>query len=303
MNPVRLLRDLLFAVLASALPVAAAAASPQVPRVLVVSVDGLRPDALLRANAPVLRALMARGSFTMYAATTDVAVTLPSHVSMLTGVVPEKHGITWNGDFPKGIPVYPSRPTLFDLAHQAGLTTAMAAGKSKFATLARPGSLDRWYAPRQGSVPDEAVADTAVRWIAAHRPQVLFVHLPEGDRVGHAQGWGSPEHLRTIESADRQLGRVLQALAMTGLLDSTAVIVSCDHGGAGRNHGAGDVRSRLIPWIAAGPGLRRDFDLTLVPERNVRTEDTFATACALLGLPLPPDLDGRPVVEAYEADH
>lgn len=284
-------------------PPAAAAGAPRVSRVLVVSVDGLRPDAFLRANAPVLRALMARGSFTMYAATTDVAVTLPSHVSMLTGVVPEKHGITWNSDFPKGIPVYPSRPTLFDLAHRAGLTTAMVAGKSKFATLARPGSLDRWYAPRQGSVPDEAVADTAVRWIAAHRPQVLFVHLPEGDRVGHAQGWGSPEHLRTIESSDRQLGRVLQALAMKGLLDSTAVIVSCDHGGAGRNHGAGDVRSRLIPWIAAGPGLRRDFDLTLVPERHVRTEDTFATACALLGLPLPGDIEGRPVTEAYEADH
>lgn len=293
---------LVLTVLASA-PPAAAAGAPRVSRVLVVSVDGLRPDALLRANAPVLRALMARGSFTMYAATTDVAVTLPSHVSMLTGVVPEKHGITWNGDFPKGIPVYPSRPTLFDLAHRAGLTTAMVAGKSKFATLARPGSLDRWYAPRQGSVPDEAVADSAVRWIAAYRPQVLFVHLPEGDRVGHAQGWGSPEHLRTIESSARQLGRVLQALAMTGLLDSTAVIVSCDHGGAGRNHGAGDVRSRLIPWIAAGPGLRRDFDLTLVPERNVRTEDTFATACALLGLPLPADIEGRPVTEAYEADH
>lgn len=284
-------------------PPAADAGAPHVSRVLVVSVDGLRPDALLRANAPVLRALMARGSFTMYAATTDVAVTLPSHVSMLTGVVPEKHGITWNSDFPKGIPVYPSRPTLFDLAHRAGLTTAMVAGKSKFATLARPGSLDRWYAPRQGSVPDEAVADTAVRWIAAHRPQVLFVHLPEGDRVGHAQGWGSWEHLRTVESSDHQLGRVLQALAMKGLLDSTAVIVSCDHGGAGRNHGAGDVRSRLIPWIAAGPGLRRDFDLTLVPERHVRTEDTFATACALLGLELPADIEGRPVAEAYEADH
>lgn len=289
--------------LCSAAPPAAGAGAPRVSRVLVVSVDGLRPDALLRANAPVLRALMARGSFTMYAATTDVAVTLPSHVSMLTGVVPAKHGITWNSDFPKGIPVYPSRPTLFELARRAGFTTAMVAGKSKFATLARPGSLDWWFAPRQGSVPDEAVADTAVRWIATHRPQLLFVHLPEGDRVGHAQGWGSPEHLRTIEASDRQLGRVLQALAMTGLLDSTAVIVSCDHGGAGRNHGAGDGRSRLIPWIAAGPGLRRDFDLTLVPERNVRTEDTFATACALLGVPLPADIEGRPVTEAYEVDH
>lgn len=281
----------------------AAPSTPRVSRVLVVSVDGLRPDVLLRANAPVLRALMERGSFTMWAATTDLAVTLPSHVSMLTGVTPARHGVTWNGDFPSGVPAYPKSPTLFERAKQAGLTTAMAAGKSKFAALARPGSLDRWYAPRQGSVPDEAIADSAVRWIAAYRPQVLFVHLPDGDRVGHSQGWGSDEHERTVESTDRQLGRVLQALAMSGLLDSTVVIVSADHGGAGRSHGAGDVRSRMIPWIISGPGIRRNFDLTLAPSRNVRTEDTFATACAVLGLPLPDGLDGSPVREAFESDH
>jgi len=272
---------------------------PRVPRVLVVSVDGLRPDALLRAQAPVLRSLMERGSFTMWAATTAVAVTLPSHVSMLTGVTPERHGITWNSDFPGGIPSYPKWPTLFELAKRAGLTTAMVAGKSKFAALARPGSLDHWYAPRRGSVGDAAVADTAVRWIAAYRPRVLFVHLPEGDAVGHAKGWGSEEHERTIERSDRELGRVLQALAMNRLLDSTVVIVSTDHGGAGRSHGAGDVRSRTIPWIACGPGIRRGFDLTLEPGRQVRTEDTFATACAVLGLPLPDGLDGAPVREAF----
>lgn len=299
-----LLPALLLALLA--LPAAeshSAPPAPRVARVLVVSVDGLRPDVLLRADAPVLRALMDRGSFTMWAATTDVAVTLPSHVSMLTGVTPARHGITWNGDFPAGVATYPKVPTLFELAKRAGFTTAMAAGKSKFAALAKPGTLDRWFAPRQGSVGDDAVADTAVAWIAAFRPQVLFVHLPDGDRVGHSQGWGSPEHVRTVAATDRAIGRVLQALAMRGLLDSTVVIVSADHGGQGRTHGAGDLRSHFIPWIVCGPGIRRGYDLTEASARNVRTEDTFATACAVLGLTLPDSLDGSPVTQAFEADH
>jgi predicted AlkP superfamily pyrophosphatase or phosphodiesterase len=50
---------------------------PAIGRVLLVSIDGLRPDALLRADAPVIRGLMKRGSYTFWAQTTDMAVTLP----------------------------------------------------------------------------------------------------------------------------------------------------------------------------------------------------------------------------------
>src|SRR4051794_27495970 len=58
----------------------------QINRALIISVDGLRPDLLARAYAPNIRGLMNAGSFSLWARTTAVAVTLPSHVSMLTGV-------------------------------------------------------------------------------------------------------------------------------------------------------------------------------------------------------------------------
>ena len=67
-------------------------------RVLIISVDGLRPDLALRANMPAVRSLIARGSFTFWAKTTAMAVTLPSHTSMLTGVHPGKHGILWRSE-------------------------------------------------------------------------------------------------------------------------------------------------------------------------------------------------------------
>jgi len=57
---------------------------PGISRVLIISVDGLRPDLSLRANAPVLRSLMVRGSYSLWAQTTAVAVTLPAIPSDFT---------------------------------------------------------------------------------------------------------------------------------------------------------------------------------------------------------------------------
>jgi hypothetical protein len=78
------------------------------------------------------------------------------------------------------------------------------------------------------------------------------------------------------------------------------VLITADHGGAGLTHMADDPRARFIPWILSGPGVRRGVDLTAYAKTSVETEDTFATASYLLGLPLAPDLDGRPVLEVLE---
>jgi predicted AlkP superfamily pyrophosphatase or phosphodiesterase len=287
----------LLALVAAALPSPAFAQH----RVVIVSIDGLRPDVALRADMPALRALMARGSFTMFAATTDMGVTLPSHTSMLTGVPPSKHGITYNGDRAPGQPEAPKWPTLFQVAHDAGLSTAVAAGKSKFAVLAPPAAVDLRFVPaRGGTATDSAVAEAAAGWIATQPPRVLFVHLPGPDLVGHASGWGSPQQVAAAAVADRALGRVVDALGAAGLLETTLVLVTADHGGAGTTHGGPDARTHWIPWVLAGPGVRAGHDLTLDPGLKVRTEDTFATACDWLGLHAPRPVDGRVVHEAFE---
>src|SRR3954470_7464473 len=85
---------------------------PQVKHALIISIDGLRPDLMLRAKAPRMQSLLDRGSYSMWAKTTAASITLPSHISMLTGVTPEAHGIHWNEDLPLREPVYPSFPTV-----------------------------------------------------------------------------------------------------------------------------------------------------------------------------------------------
>lgn len=274
--------------------------SPESPsRVLIVSFDGLRPDVALRADMPHVRALMARGSFTFWAHTTDVAITLPSHTSMLTGVTPAKHGIHWNGEDPNKPPPepqFPLVPTLFQLARKQGKTTAVVAGKAKFHVFDAPGALD-WKFIKEAS--DQQVADAAAAIVNEHQPQVLFVHFPDGDRIGHSVGWGTPEQVKAYTYADKALGRVLDALDKAGLTDKTLIIVSADHGGNGKTHGGPDPRSQHIPWIAAGPGVRQNYDLTRNQKLVVATYDTFATACSALGIPTPSGIDGKPVTEIF----
>lgn len=277
---------------------------PAIEHIVIVSIDGLRPDLALLADMPNLRAMVKEGTYTFWAKTTAVSITLPSHASMVTGVTPGKHGIEWNRELPFKEPVYTRVPTLFEMATKAGYTAAMVAGKAKFVALAKPGTVTWTFLPEEGKSSNEAVLANAVKLIIEHKPDVVFVHFPDADSVGHAKGWGSPEQLACIEKTDRQLGELFAALDKAGIRSTSFILLTADHGGAGLSHGADDARSRHIPWIAVGPSVKKNYDLAFAAAAfEVRTEDTCATACYLLGLPLPEYLDGRPVMPAFEKTH
>jgi hypothetical protein len=278
--------------------------SADIQRVMIVSVDGLRPDMLLRARTPRIRSLMARGSYSMWARTTEMSITLPSHTTMITGVRPDIHHIFWNDH--KGKETYLVEvPTIFDQAKQANppLSTGMCAGKSKFHQFQRTGTIDYAEVFEDGpQMKNLEVGDAAAAMIRRHAPRVMFVHLPDVDARGHAIGWGTPQQLAAVETADEAVGLILDALRDKGLTDHTAIILSADHGGQGRGHGPNDPRSRNIPWIAAGPGIRQNYDLTRDDKLTINTEDTFATACTLMRLPKPPFVDGKFVSQILWVD-
>ncbi len=285
------------------------------PRVLIISIDGLRPDVALRADMPNLRRLMNDGAFTFLATTTPAAVTLPSHTSMLTGVTIERHGISGNDDEAASNEKL-LVPTIFDYAKAAGVSTGMASGKSKFSLYDPP--IDHFWQPepkvgtkvKAGKtisysagkvVPDEETADHAVQIITQFKPRLMFVHFGRNDSIGHGIGWGTPEQVEGLARTDQDLGRVFDALKLAGVFDQTDIILSADHGGSGRVHGATVDGSSHIPWVIAGPGIRRNVDLTYYRDWPVRTYDTFATACKILGLQHPADIDGRPVEPAFDS--
>jgi arylsulfatase A-like enzyme len=260
---------------------------PNAPRhVVIISEDGMRPDALTHALAPRHVALMAEGARARDARTIELSDTLPAHASMLSGVLPERHGLVWDGYKPKlG---FIQAPTIFAQARVHGLTTAMIVGKTKLQHLALPGSLDYFDRP---SFLCAGVSARAAEYFTSFEPSLMFVHFSDPDEYGHRFRWMSPRYALAVTETDRCLARVLAAIDASGARDSTLVIVTADHGGHGRYHSNSRQRAdTIIPWIVRGPGVPAGA----IVDGPVTTVDTAATALAALGLPPLPDMVGTP---------
>lgn len=266
--------------------------------VILVSVDGMRPDGLVQSGAPNARELMARGAYTLAARSVMPSVTLPAHTSMVRGVTPERHGITTNTWTPMARPV----PSVLETAHQAGLRTASFYSWEELRDLAAPGTLDYCYYSRNAlsvdSAKDLEIAGACAEYLRRHEPQLVFVHLDVTDGAGHRFGWMSKEYLAAIRKADEALGLIIQALREQGRLERTAVIFTSDHGGHAQSHGTDMPEDMTLPWLIAGAGVRRGHEL----KGPVHITDTAATIAHLLGLPLHRDWTGKPVLEALVAE-
>lgn len=256
----------------------------RVEHVFIVSLDGLRPDVLAKARTPNIDNLVLVGSYSWTAQTVLPSVTLPSHVSMLTGVLPEIHGVTWNDYRPARGPI--PVPTIFTIAHSSGLSTAMVVAKDKLQTLALDGSLD--YAEVVGG-DAMTVAQAASRPIEASRPNLFWIHFADPDAAGHRSGWGSDAQVRSAEACDRGVGILLGAIHRAGIANTSVMIVTADHGGHGDGHGSDSEADRTIPWIIAGTGVTANKKI----QERVSTCDTAAMALWALGVQPPADWYGR----------
>jgi hypothetical protein len=183
-------------------------------------------------------------------------------------------------------------PTLFSVAHDAGLSTAMFVGKAKLEHIAVPGTVDT-YAYVVGG--DAKIASQAADHLREASPDLLFVHLPDVDTAGHVHGWLTSPQLDFVTRADDAVGILLDTLEGMGRLDNTLIVVTADNGGIGTSHGGSDPESMTIPWIISGPGVRAGYEI----ESEVRVYDTAVTVAWALGLPLPTEWEGRPIVEAF----
>lgn len=265
--------------------------------VILVSIDGLRPDAIGAFDAPALQGLMRDGSYSLSAMTTMPSKTLPAHASMLTGVGPEVHGITWNSHREERLD-FVQVPTVFELAHGAGLSTAAFVAKAKFRHLLNPADVDYFEVPLGNATHWMATrtVERAINYMRHERPNLLFVHFGEPDFAGHTLGWMSAGYGWAVGQADAAVARIVQAADQVYGRGRYTILVTADHGGHSRTHGTADPVDRAIPWIAFGQGVRADTEL--LP--GIRTMDTAATVLWALGVPVPEDWAGRPVLNAFE---
>ena len=106
-------------------------------KVILISIDGMRPDGALACGHPFVQQLMSIGSYALDAKTVFPSVTLPCHMSMFHSVPPERHGMTTNIFMPQ---VHPVRG-LFEQISSVGGSCAMYYGWEPLRDISRPGSL------------------------------------------------------------------------------------------------------------------------------------------------------------------
>lgn len=262
--------------------------APLARRVLILSIDGLRPEAISLAPMPNLQTLMQISAYTLTAQTVYPSVTLIAHASMLGGVCPSKHGVDWNDYIPER--GFALGTDLFDIAHANGLQTVMHVGKEKLRQITEPHSTDifTYVNDRDTVVAQRLISDFPGDF------RLLFVHFPLVDGMGHAYGWLSPQQFSVAFRADEALGQILAELDARGLRGETLIIITSDHGGHNTTHGSTLTEDMTIPWIMSGPGIQPKALTT-----RVHIMDTAATAAFALGLDIPLEWDGVPVYEAF----
>jgi len=257
--------------------------------VTFILLDGVRPDALFQANCPNLSDLHARGASTMQATSVMPSITLPCHMSIFHSVPPARHGVTTNTWTPMARPV----SGLVEVVKAAHLKTAFIYNWEPLRNLSQPLSLYASYFrdTAYDEDGDEWVGDEAARCLTTLRPDLLFVYLGTVDTIGHDHGWMSPRYLAQLERVDGIVERVLAALPA-----EYHVIVHSDHGGHERNHGTDAPDDMRIPWLIAGPGVKRGYEITT----PVSLLDTAPTIARLLNLIPDPQWEGRVVEEVFE---
>ena len=108
-------------------------------KVILISVDGMRPDGLLACGDPYVQELMKRAYYTLDGRTVMPSVTLPCHMSLFHSVDPSRHGITTNLYMPQVRPI----DGLFDILHAAGKKNAFFYSWEQLRDISRPGHLHK----------------------------------------------------------------------------------------------------------------------------------------------------------------
>jgi predicted AlkP superfamily pyrophosphatase or phosphodiesterase len=263
-------------------------------KLLLIVLDGCRPDALQQANTPRIDSLWQTGAYTWNARTVMPSVTLPCHNSMFRGVSPQKHGVGEDNVYQQSASAFPS---ITDVARLGGKRTAMFFSWEQLRDLSAPGSLDLSYYMNAiyGEDNDTPVARVAAAHLVEKQPDFCFLYMGDVDITGHLHGWMSPEYIAAIEANDRAVGIVLDQLTEAGLRDAYTFLIQADHGGHDTDHGTDMPEDMTIPWILNGTGVKRGHTI----QSPVNMVDTPATIAHILDLERPAVWEGTPVYEAF----
>lgn len=276
------------------------AQAPHTEHVVLIGIDGLGANYLQEADAiPNLKRLMAQGSYTLQARCIRPSSSAANWAAMTMGAGPALTGYTqWDSQTPE----IPSRvtgkygifPTIFEILHEQKPNSEI-------------GILYTWEGigylfPKevinhnQNTNDDNLTEEKAITYIQEKRPKLLFLHFDDVDGAGHSIGWGTDAYISAIEKMDKRIGNIVEATKDAGIYKNTIFIVTADHGGFEQSHGGDHLEEMEIPWIIAGPGIKKNTEI----KNSIITFDTAATIAYIFGLEPPQVWTGRPAKEVFK---
>ena len=245
----------------------------QVTRVVVISVDGLNPDAITQlgeSGAPTFHRIVDEGATTFNARSeVEMTNTLPNHTGMVTSrridFATGGHGVTWNDDrlVPRTVQLAAGQQvgSVFSSLNAVGLSSSLFAAKGKFDLFNRswPNGVDHTLIRGNNTkLVKAARRDLRTQWRA-----LTFLHISLPDVAGHHYGWFSPEYMDAVRESDYLIGQVLTTIGRTTeSLDHTMVVVTADHGGLGPSHlDPRRFANFRVPFLVWGAGVAAGADL------------------------------------------
>lgn len=236
-------------------------AAPPARHVVLVTIDGLRGDYIAPSDPyhlkiPTLRRLIREGSSSDRTLSVFPTLTGTAHTTLVTGVSAGRHRIlgnhrfdpsvwTWGRDNYDFQPPYRDftevkAETLWTAAHARGLGSAAINWPQTNGApidvridvpVGRPlESVIGSITPFDGRMADHYKAILAAETLVRSRPAFMAVHFSQTDAVQHALGPGTLEALVAMEETDANLAILLEGARRAGLLESTAFVITGDHG-------------------------------------------------------------------------
>ena len=259
----------------------------QAQHVILVSIDGLRPDAIAtlgRGQLPNFYRFRDEGAWSDNARTDfNYTNTLPNHTTMLTARrVTTGAGHNWssNSDPAANETIHSNKgsyvASVFDVVHDNGLRTGAYVSKSKFVLFDQSYDGTNGHSDTTGVDNgkdkideyrfDSSSDDLTAAFISSMDTNPFhfgFLHLRDPDSKGHSSGWMGSAYLEAVKDMDELLGDLFDLVEGSATLDgNTVVILTSDHGGTGTGHNdPATPEHYIIPFYVWGKGVTSGADL------------------------------------------
>lgn len=258
-------------------------------KVLIIGIDGVRPDALQKATTKNMDELWKNGAYSFHATTDEISSSGPCWTAMLTGVWHQKHQVVSNDYKSPNLKEYPH---FFHRIREErpDLQTYSIVNWGPIHQILQEHDASHHSSP----INDGRVTSSVVRTLKRKEVDVMFVQLDHVDHAGHTYNFSpeSEKYLKAIEKSDRQLGQMVGALEKRKNYDQEdwLILITTDHGGSDHGHGKNIKEHTTIFYMAAGPGVTKGEI-----KREVNVVDVAVTALHYLDISIKEEwkLDGQ----------